>query len=117
MKLILSGTIESISTRQDGTIKFVFGTQELDSSQAGLLFQLRNKYAKCLLSDTNITPIEDKLIDEEHVKDGRKVKTQSQRLRATLYRVWETTTQTIDFDQWYKTETEKIIEHFKKKLE
>jgi hypothetical protein len=117
MKLILSGTIESISTRQDGTIKFVFGTQELDSSQAGQLFQLRNTYAKCLLSDTNITPIEDKIIDEEVMKDGRKIKTQSQRMRAVLYRVWETTTQTQDFDQWYNSETEKIIEHYKTKLD
>jgi hypothetical protein len=117
MKIILSGTIESISTRQDGTIKFVFGTQELDSSQAGQLFQLRNKYAKCLLSDTNITPIEENIINEEIIKDGRKVKTQSQRLRAVLYRCWETSPQVQDFDQYYNTETEKIIEHFKKKLE
>lgn len=117
MKLLLNGTLENISTRQDGTIKFTFGTQELDSSQAGSLFQMRNKYTKCLLSDSNISPLEDKMIDEEVMKDGRKIKTQSQRLRAVLYRVWETTTQIEDFDTWYKAETERVIEHYKKKLD
>ncbi len=117
MKLVLSTTVEGIQTRQDGTLKIVLGTQEIDPSQGATLLGMRNKYVKVLLSDTNITSMEENILNEEVIQDGRKVKTQSQRLRAVLYRVWETTTQTQDFDGWYKAETERVIDHYKTKLD
>lgn len=117
MKLVLSTTVEGIQTRQDGTLKVVLATQEIDPSQGATLLGMRNKFIKVLLSDTNITEMEEKIINEEIIQDGRKVKTQSQRLRAVIYRIWETTTQTQDFDAYYKSEMERIIEHFKTKLD
>ena len=117
MKLILTGLIENISTRNDGTIKFTFGCNELDASQAGNLFQLRGKYSKCLLSDSNITEMETKLIDEQSVNNESKVKKPSQRLRATLYRVWEQSKSEHDFDTYYLQQMEVLINHFKGKLD
>ena len=116
MKLVLSGTVENISTRNDGTLKFTIGSQEVDSSQAGNLFQLRNKYIKCLLSDTNITHIEQSLIDEEVIKDGRKIKSKAQRLRAVLFKLHEQTQTNQTFDEFYNERMEGMIEHFKSKL-
>lgn len=113
MKLILSGSLESISTRNDGTIKFIVGTQELDPSQAGNLFHLRNKFIKVLLSDSNITAIEENFVDAEEIKDAQKRKTQSQRLRAVMFKVHETKKIGQDFDPWYKTEMERLIESYK----
>lgn len=117
MKLVLSTTVEGIQTRQDGTLKIILGTQEIDPSQGATLLGMRNKYVKVLLSDTNITAMEENILNEEVIQDGRKVKSQSQRLRAVLYRVWETTAQPTDFDLYYKAETDRIIEHFKTKLD
>lgn len=116
MKLVLAGTLENISTRNDGTIKFSFGTQELDSAQAGNLFQLRNKYCKCLLSDTNISEMEINVVDSEAMKDGKKVKSASQRLRAVLFRVHEQERIPAPFDDWYNNEMERLIEHYKGQL-
>jgi hypothetical protein len=116
MKIVLAGTVEKIGTRQDGSITFSFGTQELDSSQAGNLFQLRNKYVKCLLSDNNISEMEEKLIDAEPIKNGKKVKTPSQRLRSVMFRVHEQERVPAPFDDWYNNEMERLIEHYKGQL-
>jgi hypothetical protein len=115
MKIILAGAIENISTRQDGSVKVTFSTQEMDSSNAGQLFQLRGKYVKCLLSDTGITDIEANVVDSEKMA-GTKKKSQSARLRAVLYVGWEQSGLSIPFEDYYRTESERIIEHYKSKL-
>jgi hypothetical protein len=116
MKLILSGTVETISTRQDGTVKFTYGTQELDSRMAGDLFQLRNKYVKCFLSDSNITEMEAGLIDQTPIKNGKKVKTPSQRLRAVIFKVHEDQCISAPFEDFYNNEIERIIDQYKSTL-
>lgn len=116
MKIVLTGTIEQISTRLDGTIKLVWGTNEMDSTEASKLFELRGKFCKALLTDTGISPLEDKLLEETKIVDGKKVKTKSQRLRAVLFRVFELSGEP-DFDVFYNNQLEIIIEHFKKKLD
>ena len=115
MKILLSGTIETLSTRNDGTLKVVFGTQECDTSQAGQLFQMRGKYVKCLLSDSNITDLESALVDEQKMT-GTKVKSPSKRLRSVMYLAWEKSGLDLDFETYYSNELEKIITHFKSKL-
>lgn len=45
-----------------------------------------------------------------------KPKTQSQRLRNVLYKVWELDKKG-EWETWYKRETERIIEHYKAKLD
>ena len=54
MKLVLESTVEAISTRTDGTVSIKIGTQELDPSNAALLFGFRGKYVKVLLSDNQL---------------------------------------------------------------
>ena len=117
MKIILAGTLESIKTRVDGSISISYACNEIDSTEAGRLFQLRGRYCKALLSDTNITEMESKLIDEEVMKDGRKVKSHSQRLRSVLFRLHENIQSHQDFDEFYREKMEGLIEHFKQKLD
>lgn len=117
MKLILETTVDSISSRADNTVKIVISTQELDPSQAASLFAFRGKYIKTLLSDNNISQMEEKLIDEEVVKDGRKIKSSSQRLRSVMWRIWVAGGSPGEFDAFYKEEMDKIIFHYKKKLD
>lgn len=115
MKIVLSGVIENLSTRADGTVKLTFGIQEMDSSNMGQLFEMRNKYCKCLLSDTGVTELEAVAVDSVSIV-GTKKKSPSQRLRAVLYRVHEQTGLNIDFESFYATELERMIEHYKSKL-
>jgi len=115
MKLIITGTVESLSTRQDNTVVVKFGTQEMDASEAGKLFHFRNKYCKFLLTDDNITTLEEELVSASSIT-ASKSKSPSQRLRAVLFRVHEQSGLDIDFEQYYLTECERIIEHYKTKL-
>ena len=116
MKLILGCIVETIGTRVDGSIKMSLGSQEIDPTQAGTLFQLRGKFVKVLLSDTNISPIEEKLVDEERVSNGKKVKSPSQRLKAVMFKVHENQGIQQDFDEWYKGEIENFINKYKEVL-
>lgn len=118
MKIILEATIEGISTRVDNTISIKIGTQELEPSSCVQLFQMRNKLVKILLSDSNISKVEEELIDSEVIAQVKKNKTSSQRLRAVLFRVNERNGGNEEtFEAFYKGEMEKLIEHYKKKLD
>lgn len=118
MKVILESILETISTRVDGTLKLTISTQEIDSSKAGELFQMRGKYIKCLLSDTNITKLEEELVDNTQLVSGKKNKSASQRLRAVLFRLNEANGGNEEtFENFYKSELERIIEHYKTKLD
>lgn len=113
MKIVLGCMVETIASRQDGTLKFTLGANEMDASQAGSLFQLRGKFIKVLLSDNNISPLEEKLVDEENVTGGKKAKTPGQRLRNVMFVYHREQGLTIDFETYYKNEMEILISKYK----
>lgn len=117
MKIVFAAILENLSTRNDDTLKIVLGSQELDKTAAGNLFHLRGKFVKVLISDTNISPLEERLIDEEKIKDGKKIKTKSQRLRNVFYRLWEQQGAMGSFDEYYDSKMEGVIEHYRAKLD
>jgi len=117
MKIVLAAVVEKISTKVDGTITIGISTQELDPTQAGQVFGLRGQFCKVLLSDSNITHLEEELIDQEVMASGKKNKTPSQRLRNALFVLFEQKGTDIEFEQFYTNEMEKIISHYKSKLE
>ena len=117
MKIVFAGLLENISTRSDGTVKLVLGSQEMDSTQAGRLFELRNQFIKILLTNDNINPLEENLLIETPLTDGKKVKSPSQRLRAVLYRVCEQMGNKEHFEQYYSSEMENIISNYKSRLD
>ncbi len=65
--------------------------------------------------DNKLTEEEIKLISEVDIK--REGKSLSQRLRNVLYRVHEQLGDSDSFDNFYAEEMEKIIQHYKNKLE
>lgn len=118
MKLVFDSTFEGIATRVDGSLKITLSTQEMDAQQAGLLLTLRNKFVKVLLSDSNITALQEEAIDSTPIVDaGKKSKTPSQRLRAVLYRLHEQEKPDVDFDTYYSAKMNSLIDHFKTKLQ
>ncbi len=117
MKLILETMVEGISTRVDGSLKLTLSTQEVDSSTVGNMFQLRGKFVKCLLSDSNITEIEAELVDNSPMANVKKNKSESQRLRAVLFRLHEQLNDGSDFEQYYKSVMNSLIDHYKQKLD
>ena len=117
MKLVLESIVDGISTLKDGSLKVVLSTQEVDSSTAASLFNFRNKFCKVLISDSNITNLESELVDSTSIAVGKKPKSESSRLRAVLFRVHEQGNSDVEFENFYKNEMNKIIEHYKSKLD
>lgn len=116
MKIVLGCIVETISTRVDGSLKLAFGTQEIASDDAGRLIQLRGKYVKVLLSDTNVTTIEAELVDQESITGEKKTKSKSQRLRNCIWRLWEHEGKPGEFDTFYDSYMETIITQVKESL-
>lgn len=118
MRNVGSGVLQSISSLADRSVKLTIVTQELDSTDAARLFEMRNKFIKYLFSDSNIDPASEALLNDLHLQDTRKVKSPSQRLRAVLYLLNKQTGGTEEnFDTYYQQHMEEIINHFKAKLD
>ena len=116
-KILFDATLEGISTRVDKTIKVTLGTQEMDSKQAMGLFEMRSKFIKVLFSDSAIEQKEVEAVNSLELKDTSKIKSNSQRLRNTLYLLWQQSGNVSKFDDYYNGSMNTIIEHFKSKLQ
>ncbi len=114
--ILLPSTIESITTRKDNTVKIVLGTQELSPGKAGEIFQLMNKLAAIYISPKDT--IDQKEIDQvDKIDPELQGKTQSQRIRNALYILFGQGNEGFkDFDSYYKSKTERYIEHLKTKM-
>ena len=117
MKLAIEANLENITSRADNSWTIKLSTQELDGSGIGQLSDLKRAggYCKVLISNTNISKLEEELIDNTQLVACKKMKTESQRLRAVLFRYAEQ--QQVEFETFYKIEMVKIISHYKSKLE
>lgn len=107
--------VEGIKSLKDGSISLNISTQELAPSKVGDLFGLRNKVCFAYFSERQIEDNEKKVIDS--LDPELKGKTAGQRLRGTLYRLWEQENEGYkDSESFYKYKMEQIISHYKSKL-
>lgn len=117
--IILNAQVESVATRKDRTIKLTLGTQELKPSDAGELFGLQNSLVSVGIKTSELTQSEIELLKESKIEidDIPDSKSASQRLRNVLYRLWEQSDGGYsDFNLFYLNRMERMIEHFKEKL-
>jgi hypothetical protein len=114
--VLLPVIIENITTRKDNTIKITLGSQEVSPQVAGELFRLLNKLAACYFSPKEtISQTELNQVDAIDVEMGGK--SQSQRLRGVLFKLWEQSPEGYKtFDTFYHAKTDQIIDHYKNKL-
>lgn len=114
--VLLPCQIEGVSTRRDKTLKIVLGTQELSPHDASQVLALVHKMAITYISPKEL--IEQKEIDQVDRLDPEfGGKTQSQRIRATLFVAFDQNKENFkDFDSYYKFKTERFIDEIKSKL-
>lgn len=116
MKVSYASQIEKIETRADGSVKIVLGTsKEMSPSDKTALFSLADKNGWTVHSMED--DIEEQDIPTERADPGIGKKTSSQRLRAVLYVYWEQGGKKGSFEDFYRVQVEKLIEHIKDKLE
>lgn len=113
---LIAAMVENITTRKDKSCKLVFGTQELNPTEAGQLFQYMNQLVSVYLCPAAIDQRELEQIDK--LEPELNNKTQSQRIRSVLYLLHQQAPEGFKtFDEYYKAKTEMYIEHLKSKLD
>ena len=116
--IILPAILESFRSLKDRTFKVTFETNELTPEQIiGLNSSLGNAGFLAFKNDP-FKQSEKDMIEglEADFEDPKK--SQGQRLRAVLYRLWEQSPEGYDnFPKFYEHKTEQLINHFKDKLD
>lgn len=116
-KIILAAILDGYSRRKDGSCTIRFNTCELNTHQIAEVDTLYSKFGVLYFVDKERLEIpEINMLDELDTDIYDKPKTPSKRLYNVLYRVWEQSGMEGDFKNYYKTEMEKIINHYKSKL-
>jgi len=117
MKLLRQCTLDRANRRKDKSVSMSFTTSLEQSSSEfmeidALLGDAGVLYFK---SNGNLTPEEIKELDGVEIEvEG---KTKSQRLRNVMYVLHQQNEEVISFDEFYSLQMEKIIQHYKDKLE
>lgn len=106
-----AASLEGVSTLKDGSLSVRFHTQEI-SNEDKVIFMNHVQGFGWLLFDTHETLDVPK--ESPHREAGEK--TPSQRLRSTLYVLWQQKYSDIPFDAWYTQQMEKIINRIKEEI-
>lgn len=108
-------TLDGYRTLTDGLLKISFA---VDTT----LPEWTAECSAALIGDIKqggwliFSPTKNVQVPKEPPKDLNETKTQSQRLRAVLFRNWENEGAQVNFELYYHTEMEAIIEQRKAKL-
>ena len=116
--IIIPAQLESFRSLKDRTLKLVFETGEITPEQAAGINEALQKFGYVAFKDNPFRQQEKELLQnlESDYDDGKK--SDSQRLRAVLYRLWEKNPEGYeDFNLYKKFKMEKIINHYKKLLD
>ena len=116
--LILPSQIENPTTRKDKTWKVTIGTNELSAEQAAELVKLNQEFCYLCLKKDDFKSRDLEIISGIQSEFEFNEKPPAQRLRAVFYRLWEQDKQGYnDFQLYYNFHMEKVINHFKDKLQ
>jgi len=115
-KLLKQCTLDRCNRKKDRSVSMTFITslEQSSSEFMGIDEILGDSGILYFKSDGNLTTEEVKELDNVEIEvEG---KTKSQRLRNVLY-VYNQQLGTTSFEEFYASEMEKIIEHYKSKLD
>ena len=126
--VIFEGGIDKVSTLADGSLRLFIGTPELSNETMVKIFSLIKRQGYVLISTNNINQDQIDAVEKASTNAEFSEKTPSQRMRGVLYKLWEKTQpknlngdtgqmEYVDFDLFYKRQMNKIIDHFKTKLD
>ena len=114
--ILLAATVEAVRTRKDHTLSVTLGTQELSPEEGGRLLAMSGKLSAVYICEKESVP-QDVLDQVDKAQVDRPGKSQSQRLRAILYKLFEQEPEGYgNFDEYYHSKTEAWITKLKTKL-
>lgn len=99
--------LDKLTTLKDNSLKLVFHTNEVSPSDAAALMMMSNSFGYLLFAPSRHREVSIPDLPGATAAPGKK--SQSQRLRASLYRLWESKGQSGDFETFYKRRMEHLI--------
>ncbi len=105
-------TIGSISTTKDGGLRFSVVTQELTPAMKVAFMEYHGQFGYFAFRPN---AFQEDDIPKTDVED--KQKTPGKRLRSVLFLLFKSLNKGKNFQAWYMEEMEKIIDHYKSKLD
>jgi hypothetical protein len=116
-KLIIPAIVSRYAPRADKSWNISLNVNEPTAEQKLIIDRFFQQACVVMIKDTGINKADEDIIDSIDL-DLDNSKTPSQRLRGTLYRNWEQDNKGHQvFKDYYKEAMEKIIVHFKNKLD
>ena len=126
--VVFEGGIDKVSTLADGSLRVYLGTPELSNETMVNLFGLIKKPGYILISTNTVNQEQIDAVEKATTNAEFSEKTPSQRMRGVMYKLWEKTQpktlngdsgemEYVDFELFYKRQMNKIIDHFKTKLD
>ncbi len=114
--VLFQGEISQISTRKDRTVKIVVeSAMELnDPDELSKLFSLKANTVYVAIKESDFKKEDTDAIPEPEMDVGEK--RPGVRLRGSLFRLWEQQGRHGDFEIYYKTSMERLINNVKEKL-
>jgi len=110
--------LESYRSLKDGTLKLSFETGELSPQEMADIHFSLNKVGYLAYAPDPFATHEMEEIDKLKVEFDDTGKSPSQRLRAVLFLLWKQNPEGYEISEdYYRAKMEKLINHFKNKLE
>lgn len=117
MRILTVGILDGYQRRKDRTVSLRFVTQEKTSQEVMEIDQMVDSYGVLYFrAEEQLNQEEIEYLDSVDVDVYDQPKTQSQRLRNVLYMVWQQEGSKGEFREYYRQQTERIIGHYKNKL-
>lgn len=104
--------IGGVRSRKDGSLGVSFETPELTPQEKALFMELQG-----INLELTMKPLEETNVSVEKINKELDVKRPSQRLRSVLFIYWKQQGEKENFELFYNAQMEKLIEHYKGKLE
>lgn len=116
-KILIPAILSRYSPRTDKSWSVTLNLNEPNPEQKVIIDRMHQQAVYVLIKDAGIIKEEESIIDSLEAKE-HKVKTKSQRLRSVLYLIWkEKHSEKMTEKEFYESEMERIIDHYKNKLD
>lgn len=118
LKIITSAQLDSYRRLKDKSVSLRFVTGEKSSNEIMQIDTMVDSFGYLYFKqESQLTNEEEKELDNLDTDLFDNPKTQSQRIRNVLYKFWQSRdTGFKEFKDYYKSETERIISHYKSKI-
>lgn len=114
MKVQLPAQLTGVASRKDRSYSLKFETRELRGSEAAILLDLLQTEGWLLFSPNELNEQD---VPDEKADSMTGQKTQAQRLRGVIYRLWEQSGKKGDSENYYRSIMEMLIEQLKERLD